>query len=543
MSTGAAGVVVVPAALLAVPVLVAAGAVYGMVAAGRAIHEQILRGHQQRVSAEKTRYERLVQEVRKLADACQDLGLDSISTDPAPHGDDHTISSASAYAAALIEVNDAMEARVRAKQAEVDGECRALAAEESRIAAQHADRAVLARAAAQLGMDGDALTEIPDSTIRKASVRARAVADALVKQNETFQSAIGVAYRAQATARDRRTDAALVAGHATQSWAEARAEQQRVQAESKRRLLLDRLAAAYGSLPSGFEVPSDLEAQIASFREAAEPTDRQFEQIDKRLVRVTDTAVLRSSLDQALRRVKERAARISAFEFHGRSEALQMRATALPGDADWNARREVDQDLTALERDLTAREAEVLALHARVVALKAIYEAFEDQGLGLSSQELELWTPLNGELQRRGAESRQEYPLNPDEVLVRVKGSRKAVRIHASNQADRPERVEFAVDQVWLGQRPDGPIVDVDSADHDQVCEAVKAALALLPEHGVAVDGVQVDETPFDPDLPVIGIGQNLEAILKGEEQTRAAATQPVEEGHQNVRYADAPEN
>lgn len=537
MSSGGAGIALVPAALLAAPVLVAAGAVYGMVAAGQAIHEQMLSSQQQRVRAEKTRHERLTEQVRKLAAASQELGLDTITADSAPQGDDRTISSASAFAASLIEANDALEPKVRAKQAEVDGERRALASEESRIAAQHSDRIILAGAATQLGMNSDLLVERPDPTIRKASERARAVADSLVQQNEEFQGSIGVAYREQAAARERRADATIVGGHVTQSWAEVRAEQLRAQTESKRRLLLDRLAGVYGSLPAGFDVPSDLVDQIASFRASDDPTDKQLEQISKRLTRVSDTAVLRANLNDAVEGIKERAARIAAFEFYGRGEALRMRAAVLPGDADWDARRVVERDLAELERDLTSREAEVLALHARVVALKVIYEAFQEQGLGLSSNELELWTPVDGELQRRGVQLSQEYPLSPDEVLVRVKGSRKAVRIHASNQIDTPERVAFAVDQVWLGSRPGAAVVDSDDAGHDAVCEAVKAVLELLPQRGIPVERVYVDEMPFDPDLPVIGVEQKLEAILKDEEQ--AHVVQYIEERHDNVRFVE----
>ena len=196
MSSGISGVIVLPVALAAAAVLSPAMLVYGAVRAGQAIHDEMLDAQVHRARAERDRHARLNAQVESLAVACEELGLDSIAGEDAPDGQLTSISAANDWANALAAVNDPFEARVRAKQQEVDSESRALAAEQARIAAQISDHTALVRVGTELGLSVPEFVSMANAGIRRASERAREQADSLVQQNQTFQASIGVAHRA-----------------------------------------------------------------------------------------------------------------------------------------------------------------------------------------------------------------------------------------------------------------------------------------------------------------------------------------------------------
>ncbi len=487
MSSSTSTIIVVPLALLTVsmpiPVAMAAAGVYGMVRAGRSIHDHLLTSQQQRAQAESTRHQRLCEQVRQLAKDCDELGLEPPVAVKAPTGSLWTIAEARQQADQLTEVNDAFEATVQLKHAEVSAEQR-----------------------------------------RRAITKARRMSED----------------------HGRRADAERLSNPNRVTWFEARAKQVREQSEPIRRSRAAELAGLVEALPAGTILPSSLVAAIGAYGSDPGKLRTEYDELRLRLKQVEATALLRSQISQTLGQVKALAAAIWAYDFQQRAEMLALRAERLPSESDWDSRREVEQELAELIRDLADRQAETHALHARVVALAAVHEALRSQGLELSTSELGLWVPQDGHLEPQSvgtfAQSvpgpavqslGQEYgsagshclPHGPDQVMIRVKGSRKAVLLSASNQPDQPDQVSFRTEQVWLGRPPTGADLGVAAAQHDQVCQAIEAAFALLPGFGIVVDPPAIDQTPDDPDLAVLDLTDDHEAILRGEEQPSPGAT------------------
>ncbi|MDR3360441.1 MAG: hypothetical protein LBO20_07330, partial [Bifidobacteriaceae bacterium] len=429
---------------------------------------------------------------------------------------------------------------VAAKGAEVAAERSLIAASHARIAQAHAEHTLLSHFGTPLGLVRELAEPAappeppgPAGTVRvKASAHVVAAAADLERQNQRFEAAIREERDRRRRAREASpsADDAVFGPSPASRWldvadaaalAEAPPEWAGALAWSRQ---VAELSAQVAALPSGSEAPADLSRMIGQLKGAAEPAERLLAEVRRRLERVAEVAQLRQRLREALADARERARRLSAYEFHQRAEVLQRLADELPGDADWDSRRGLEQGLEALERDLARREAEVAAFEARVVALGAVYEAFQSQGLELSTKELELWTPEGGRLRRRGAN---------DEVLVRVPGSRKAARVRVANSPENPGAVAFAVDQVWLGARDgeDGGPPPTAQAGHAEVCAAMAAALELLPGYGIALGEVHLEEGPEDSHLPVIALEAELEEILAEERAGANAAVATTKQG------------
>jgi hypothetical protein len=333
---------------------------------------------------------------------------------------------------------------------------------------------------------------------------------------------------------ERQSDFAILGVREVSTWAEAQSKLEQEQIRAEKRIYADKLAAVVDLLPLGADLPQDLIEQIGALNSSEEPPAELFQRLAERLSQAGETANLRSRVNDAVSELKARATQIGAYEYLPRGEILLRRVSGLAGDSDWDARRSVEQELQRLERDLDSRVAEAVAFQARLVALTAIYDAFQKQGFKLSTRELEMWTPQDGELLHHA------YPLQPDEVLIRVPGSRKAVRLRASNEPDRPTSVSLRVDQVWLGDSTE--LSASDPASHARVCEAINEAMELLPGYGIDPLGLpEIEAATGEAQLPVIGLGAELEALLAEEEQLLSRVPVDTTGRNDNVRYADEP--
>jgi len=533
MSGGGGGVVLVPVAIAAIPVLAAAGIVYGMVQAGKAAHDVILEGQRRRAESERKRHKRLSNQVKQLVQDAQELGLDSISGATLPDGETSSIIAASSWASAMEKVNDKLEARVNAKAAEVAEEKRLVAKYEARIAAARTERDWLTRAASRLEGDVPNIESERSYTARKASERARLLAESLVQQNADYQTKVGERFREQRAKVEGPKFADLYEQRAFSRFL-ASPDRRQLRLAAERSAAEDKIADALGALPSGVVVPESVQQQIQLLHEAEETPPAVLRRVLKSLENAAATAQLRAESQERAAKVKVRAANIGAYEYQAKSEDVLEHLAGLPADAGWDARKAIELEYDAIERAVADREAELLATQARVLALTAFNEAFKKAGLELSGRtELGLWKPEGGQLKAQGS------PLEPDEVLVRVRGTRKAVRVKTSNLVTDPGRVRFSVDQVWLGQRSEPS--DMDREQHDTVCAAIDAAIKLLPECGVEVASLSMQQAPYDPDIPVIALGHELSALVEEEINQAAPAARSDTQGHDNVRYACEP--
>jgi hypothetical protein len=500
--------------------------------AGIGLEGYVLKCLRSRIEAETERRARLADQARELNVACGRLGLAGVAVRPLQLGSARNIEQALQTARALDTANSQTEQANRAKRSEIAAETRALAIEQARIAALRSDRAVLVQAARAIDVAVPPPPSAPDRPAVKASERARAMADAWARENEDFHGYL----------LERRADMAVLGDRTARAWTDAASELERERRRAQADALAGRLDAILESLPPLAQLPEDLAASIVELKSGADA--RLFEQVAKRLARAQETAALRAHAADAVAHLDAQAAAIGAHDFVQRGQMLLADLAALPGDAGWDARRVVEHELARLELEFADRAAAVAAEHARESVLRALAQAFLDQGLKLSTRELETWTPKDGELRRAGTGIGAGAGVGPGaagghaaELFARVPGSRKAVRVAAQNEPGSPDRIGLVLDQVWLGES--GAPDNADPAHHDQVCSAIDAAVALLPGLGVDLGAAAVEQTPEDPDLPVIGLGRELEEALVAEAQVAWAGH--TGQANANVRAVEEP--